>query len=118
MKKLWEISNPGEDQPDNLVGPKWMELGFQGNDPRNDFRGGGIIGLYCLTYFVQNFKNDFASIKPTSEGLFSTALFCINLSYALQVCFHFHNDDDIMRKYRPYKANPTRFKNFLKLFCS
>ncbi|CAI2374494.1 unnamed protein product [Moneuplotes crassus] len=124
LKRLWKVSFGDTQPPDKLVGPKWKELGFQGEDPRNDFRGGGIIGtisinclgLYCLTYFVENFKDDFESIKPSDDGLFSTALFCINLSYALQVCFYFHNDDDIMRDYRPYKCNPRRFKNFIRLF--
>jgi len=46
LKRLWKVSFGDTQPPDKLVGPKWKELGFQGEDPRNDFRGGGIIGLY------------------------------------------------------------------------
>jgi hypothetical protein len=30
------------------LGPKWKEIGFQGNDPSTDFRGMGMLGLSCL----------------------------------------------------------------------
>ena len=29
---------------------QWQEIGFQGKDPATDFRGMGILGLYCLQY--------------------------------------------------------------------
>ena len=29
---------------------QWQEIGFQGKDPATDFRGMGVLGLYCLQY--------------------------------------------------------------------
>ena len=29
---------------------QWQDIGFQGKDPATDFRGMGVLGLYCLQY--------------------------------------------------------------------
>ena len=29
---------------------QWQEIGFQGKNPATDFRGMGVLGLYCLQY--------------------------------------------------------------------
>ena len=31
---------------------QWTEIGFQGNDPRTDFRGMGVLGLDQLLYVL------------------------------------------------------------------
>ncbi|CAL8073038.1 unnamed protein product [Calicophoron daubneyi] len=33
-------------------GDHWGSIGFQGTDPSTDFRGGGLLSLLCLLYFV------------------------------------------------------------------
>ena len=30
----------------------WKDIGFQGKDPRTDFRAGGLLALLCLHYYV------------------------------------------------------------------
>ncbi|TNM85264.1 hypothetical protein fugu_009442 [Takifugu bimaculatus] len=35
---------------------KWCEIGFQGNDPKTDFRGMGLLGLLNLLYFAEHDK--------------------------------------------------------------
>jgi len=44
----------GEDPPPSRKDPKWKELGFQAEDPRTDFRGGGLLALECMDFMAQN----------------------------------------------------------------
>ena len=41
---LWENLRPGEELKDRKTG-QWIDIGFQGKDPKTDFRGAGILGL-------------------------------------------------------------------------
>ena len=34
-------------------GPTWKEIGFQGNDPSTDVRGGGLLAMQCLEHFAE-----------------------------------------------------------------
>ena len=37
---------------ESMLTPKWIDIGFQGEDPTTDFRGTGSLGLYNLHNFV------------------------------------------------------------------
>jgi len=40
--------------PDSdLKSKRWTEIGFQGSNPRTDFRGGGYLSLLALVHFVK-----------------------------------------------------------------
>ncbi|GFY05338.1 ELMO domain-containing protein 2 [Trichonephila clavipes] len=48
---LWALLNP--DKPlQSRISKQWTEIGFQGDDPKTDFRGMGILGLENLLYFA------------------------------------------------------------------
>ena len=34
------------------LGPHWVRIGFQNNDPMTDTRGGGILSLLNILYLV------------------------------------------------------------------
>lgn len=52
---LWENLMP--DEPLELrVTKQWQEIGFQGDDPKTDFRGMGLLGLENLLYFSTEYK--------------------------------------------------------------
>lgn len=53
LETLWNCMMPGE--PYVRIGPHWKELGFQGNDPKTDLRGMGLLGLHNLLYFCSNY---------------------------------------------------------------
>ncbi|GFY66081.1 ELMO domain-containing protein 1 [Trichonephila inaurata madagascariensis] len=51
LLKLWALLNP--DKPlQSRISKQWTEIGFQGDDPKTDFRGMGILGLENLLYFA------------------------------------------------------------------
>ena len=72
----------------------WKDIGFQGKDPRTDFRGGGHLSLACLMYFAENYKKDWTElVKCTKEDesvMWLTAISSINLTHSL-MCYFFMN---------------------------
>lgn len=91
MRALWQLAFPGEAYTSNSD-PRWLELGFQRGGPASDLRSSGLLGLYCLIYFV----NDTASgafqriLARTRHGVsagnmknYPLAIACINVSSVL-----------------------------------
>nr|AAI29414.1 Zgc:158733 [Danio rerio] len=55
LMKLWKELRP--DSPlSGRISEQWCEIGFQGNDPKTDFRGMGLLGLHNLLYFAEHDK--------------------------------------------------------------
>lgn len=47
LMTLWRTLRPNEQLDDRLT-KKWIDIGFQGMDPATDFRGSGLRGLKQL----------------------------------------------------------------------
>ncbi|KAJ0004108.1 hypothetical protein NQD34_010322 [Periophthalmus magnuspinnatus] len=55
LLKLWKELRP--DCPlTGRISKQWCEIGFQGSDPKTDFRGMGLLGLSNLLYFAEHDK--------------------------------------------------------------
>ncbi|KAG0610110.1 hypothetical protein M758_7G039500 [Ceratodon purpureus] len=67
LKDLWKAAFPGRVMP-GLVSPQWKEMGWQGNDPSTDFRGGGFISLENLLFFAHRFPAVFQRLLHKEEG--------------------------------------------------
>ena len=53
--QLWSHLMP--DQPlESRISKQWTEIGFQGNDPKTDFRGMGMLGLENLLYLSNKYS--------------------------------------------------------------
>ena len=44
LMTLWSTLKPKEELGERKT-KKWIDIGFQGDDPATDFRGSGILGL-------------------------------------------------------------------------
>lgn len=80
---------------DRMRSDIWQDIGFQRNDPRTDFRAGGLLSLLCLFYFARYQPNDFARIKGDSGDDFFIAISSINLTSRLMSYLHM-NDNRMM----------------------
>nr|XP_012223064.1 PREDICTED: ELMO domain-containing protein 2 [Linepithema humile] len=56
LLKLWNLLMPYEPL-EARVTKQWQQIGFQGDDPKTDFRGMGILGLENLVYFAQEYPS-------------------------------------------------------------
>ncbi|KAG8033971.1 hypothetical protein G9C98_008452 [Cotesia typhae] len=54
LLKLWNLLNPYEPL-EARVTKQWQDIGFQGDDPKTDFRGMGILGLENLVFFADEY---------------------------------------------------------------
>lgn len=56
LLKLWNLLMPSTPLS-SRISKQWQDIGFQGNDPKTDFRGMGLLGLENLLFFAQEYNN-------------------------------------------------------------
>jgi len=83
LLELWTLLQP--DRPLlTRVTKQWQDIGFQGEDPKTDFRGMGILGLQNLVYFAREFGTAAKHILSHSHHPrfgYSFAIVGINLTH-------------------------------------
>ncbi|EDW38116.1 GL12197 [Drosophila persimilis] len=120
LLELWQLLMP-EAPLTGRVSKQWQDIGFQGDDPKTDFRGMGMLGLENLLYFASAY-NDAAkhvllhSMHPTRG--YTYAIVGINLTsmaYNLvktgQAKTHFYNVVAL------HKQDFNTIEDFHKLYC-
>ncbi|XP_058497125.1 ELMO domain-containing protein 2 [Solea solea] len=55
--KLWDMLMPNVKLESRLT-KQWGDIGFQGDDPKTDFRGMGMLGLINLIFFSENYPKE------------------------------------------------------------
>ena len=75
-----------------MISERWKDIGFQANNARTDFRGSGHLGLICLLYFVDNYRDEFEILakctKDEENLMWHTALTSINMTHSLLIYLH------------------------------
>jgi len=91
---LWALLQP--DKPlVTRVTKQWQDIGFQGEDPKTDFRGMGILSLFNLLYFCREFGSTAKHILSHSHHPkygYSFAIVGINLTH---MAFKLLQDDSL-----------------------
>ena len=116
LKKLWIVAFPDKQVPSNMKSKDWQTIGFQGNNARTDFRGGGIISLKCILYFFINYSNNKNEILEKNEELFYLSVSAINLWFELLKLLKFKILKE-QKHLHNYECTNTQFKNFMKWFA-
>lgn len=55
LLELWDKLKP-EEKLTSRITKQWQDIGFQGDDPKTDFRGMGMLGLENLLYFATEYQ--------------------------------------------------------------
>lgn len=92
----------------------WRKIGFQTNNPRTDFRAGGIFSLDLMNYFVVNYENEYINI--INEDFFTFALVCIRVSYLIRIYLFLLSSDELKINLK-YQKNILASRKELKTFC-
>ncbi|KAM4797214.1 ELMO domain-containing protein 1 isoform 2-T2 [Rhinophrynus dorsalis] len=66
LLKLWKTLKPAVPL-EARISKQWCEIGFQGDDPKTDFRGMGLLGLYNLVYFAE--RDTASALQVLSDSL-------------------------------------------------
>ncbi|XP_061626851.1 ELMO domain-containing protein 2 [Phyllopteryx taeniolatus] len=57
LLKLWQLLMPNV-KLESRVTKQWGDIGFQGDDPKTDFRGMGMLGLINLLFFSEHYTQE------------------------------------------------------------
>jgi hypothetical protein len=64
-----------------------MRLGFQGQYPETDFRGGGVLSLQLILRFVKQNRAQVQIMEQDKAGFFF-AITAINIAFFMKKYFH------------------------------
>ncbi|NXY88545.1 ELMD2 protein, partial [Alcedo cyanopectus] len=64
--ELWNLLMPHENLKAR-ISKQWCDIGFQGDDPKTDFRGMGLLGLVNLVYFSKHYTHEARQILSHSN---------------------------------------------------
>ncbi|KAK2712490.1 ELMO domain-containing protein 2-like [Artemia franciscana] len=114
--KLWKSLRPNEELSDR-ISRQWQEIGFQGDDPKTDFRGMGILGLENLLYFAIDYPEAARHVLSRSNHPrlgYSFAIVGINLTSMAINLFR-----DGSAKYHIYNTCQfgSHIETFHKFYC-
>ncbi|KPP71735.1 ELMO domain-containing protein 2-like [Scleropages formosus] len=56
LLKLWNLLKPSV-KLESRITKQWGDVGFQGDDPKTDFRGMGMLGLTNLVFFSERYTD-------------------------------------------------------------
>nr|SVE75925.1 EOG090X0AMT [Daphnia hispanica] len=83
LLELWNLLMPMTEL-ESRVSNSWKDIGFQGDDPKTDFRGMGILGLENLHFFAKNYPDVALQVLSHSNHPkhgYSFAIVGINLTH-------------------------------------
>lgn len=63
---LWNTLMPNEPLESRIT-KQWQDIGFQGDDPKTDFRGMGLLGLENLLFFTTEYKGPASHVLSHSR---------------------------------------------------
>ncbi|CAH4035531.1 ELMO domain-containing protein 2 [Pieris brassicae] len=66
LLKLWSLLQPNELLEDRIT-KQWQNIGFQGDDPKTDFRGMGLLGLENLLFFAKEYTQVSSHVLSHSQ---------------------------------------------------
>lgn len=116
LLRLWSKLRPDEPLT-SRVSKQWKDIGFQGDDPKTDFRGMGLLGLDNLIYFAEEYPGPAGhvlshSLHPTYGYAF--AIVGINLT---SMAYHLFRDGTAKTHvYNVSKSLPS-LRIFHQFYC-
>ncbi|PFH31184.1 ELMO/CED-12 family protein [Besnoitia besnoiti] len=99
----------------------WKALGFQSQNPRTDFRGGGLLALQQLLFFARHFHEQMVIlVEKSKRDRFPLAASLINVTHVLGIFFNLYSDNHLVAgtSDAALTASPRCLKNFARLCAS
>ena len=87
-------SSMNNNEKNNLISSLSKKIGFQTDNPRTDFRAGGLYSLEFMNFFVQKYKNESKEIFENKKFA-NFGLVCISLSYKLSLILYLARKEKI-----------------------
>ena len=71
---------------DNLISDEWKKIGFETDNPRNEFKEGGYFSLIFITYFIKRYREEYQIIMKENKKNENCNFNVVQCSIA--VCFY------------------------------
>lgn len=116
LLQLWNLLKPDE-QLQTRISKQWGNIGFQGDDPKTDFRGMGILGLENLLYFATEHSDAARHVLLHSNHPnygYSFAIVGINLT---SMAYHLLKNESLkVHFYNAVRGRPVMY-HFHYVYC-
>ncbi|XP_067010435.1 ELMO domain-containing protein 2 [Anabrus simplex] len=116
LLKLWEHLMPSAPL-ESRVTKQWQDIGFQGDDPKTDFRGMGLLGLENLLYFAQEYSDAASHVLSHSHHPqygYAFAIVGINLT---SMAYHLLKDGTAKSHFYNVSRGLPSIKTFHQFYC-
>ncbi|XP_049770655.1 ELMO domain-containing protein 2 [Schistocerca cancellata] len=116
LLRLWQLLMP--DKPlESRVTKQWQDIGFQGEDPKTDFRGMGLLGLENLIYFAQEYPGAACHVLSHSHHPrygYAFAIVGINLT---SMAYHMLKDGTAKTHFFNVTRGCPAISSFHQFYC-
>ncbi|XP_041358917.1 ELMO domain-containing protein 1-like [Gigantopelta aegis] len=116
LLNLWDLMMPGTELQQRIW-KQWTEIGFQGKDPRTDFRGMGILGLDQLLYLAKVYPNQAKHLLSQSQHPqygFSYAIVGINMT---DMCYNLLKLKRLRGHFYNLRNDAPELSDFHEVYC-
>ncbi|XP_043106852.1 ELMO domain-containing protein 2 isoform X1 [Puntigrus tetrazona] len=116
LLKLWDLLMPSV-KLESRITKQWGNIGFQGDDPKTDFRGMGMLGLANLLFFSEN-HTDAARQVVSHAGHprlgYSYAIVGINLT---EMAYSLMKSDALKLHFYNTVSGKPQMQHFHHFYC-
>nr|CAG4634965.1 EOG090X0AMT [Alona affinis] len=112
---LWSHLMPGR-MLESRITISWQDIGFQGTDPKTDFRGMGLLGLENLLFFAENYSDAARHVLSHSthpKHGYSFAIVGINLTHLAFTLWK----DGAAKSHIYNMGRPPALRHFHRFYC-
>ncbi|XP_061440882.1 ELMO domain-containing protein 2 isoform X4 [Rhineura floridana] len=116
LMELWNWLMPHEKLKARIT-KQWCDIGFQGDDPKTDFRGMGMLGLTNLLYFSKHYPREARQILARSNNPklgYSYAIVGINLT---EMAYNLLKNGFLKTHFYNLVPGEPQLKDFHQFYC-
>ncbi|XP_056136862.1 ELMO domain-containing protein 2 [Lampris incognitus] len=116
LLKLWDLLLPTV-KLESRITKQWGDIGFQGDDPKTDFRGMGMLGLKNLVFFSENYTEEARQVlshaNHPKQG-YSYAIVGINLT---EMAYSLLKSGSLKPHFYNTVSGKPELQHFHQLYC-
>lgn len=116
LLKLWDMLMPNV-KLESRITKQWGDIGFQGDDPKTDFRGMGLLGLINLVFFSENYTEEARQVLSHANHPklgYSYAIVGINLT---EMAYSLLKSGALKPHFYNTVLNSPEVHHFHQLYC-
>uniref|UniRef100_A0A9J7XDB8 ELMO/CED-12 domain containing 2 n=1 Tax=Cyprinus carpio carpio TaxID=630221 RepID=A0A9J7XDB8_CYPCA len=116
LLKLWDLLMPSV-KLESRITKQWGNIGFQGDDPKTDFRGMGMLGLTNLLFFSENHTDVARQVLSHASHPrlgYSYAIVGINLT---EMAYSLMKSDALKPHFYNTVSGKPQMKHFHHFYC-